>query len=88
MFNSDVIKELLETGSHQPHVLKKGGEKEREETRVLRQPVESVYLFFSDTNLNNLNLSKVIEDLWAKETNPTTSLAFYLATLRLLPQAL
>ena len=25
VFNSDVIKELLETGSHQPHVLKKGG---------------------------------------------------------------
>jgi len=34
VFNSDVIKELLETGSHQPHVLKKGGEKEREETGV------------------------------------------------------
>ena len=29
VFNSDVIKELLETGSHQPHVLKKGGERAR-----------------------------------------------------------
>ena len=28
VFNSDVIKELLETASHQPHVLKKGGEEE------------------------------------------------------------
>lgn len=29
--NSDVIKELLETASHQPHVLKTGGEEEQKE---------------------------------------------------------
>lgn len=32
VFNSDVIKELLETASHQPHgLIKKGGEEEQEE---------------------------------------------------------
>lgn len=32
VFNSDVIKELLETASHQPHVVKKGGGEQQEET--------------------------------------------------------
>ena len=83
LFNSDVIKELLETASHQPHVLKKGGEKEQE-VGARRQPAEFVYLFSCETNLNNLNLNKIIEDLWGKEITPTKSLAFYFTTLRLM----
>lgn len=78
VFSSDVIKELLETASHQPHVLKPGGEEEQKETGAWRQPVGFVYLFSSDTNLNNLNLNKVIEDLWGAGISPTKSLAFLL----------
>lgn len=84
VFNSDVIKELLETASHQPHVLEKGGEKEQEEIGAGRQPAQFVYLFSAETNLNNLNLNKVIKDLWWKEINLTKSLAFYFTKLRLM----
>lgn len=72
VFNSNVIKELLETASHQPRVFKRKGERKSKKTLELEDNQWSS----GETSLNK-NLNKVIEDLWGEGVSPTESLAFH-----------